>query len=313
MIKEMSNKEYQDVPAISHSLLVAIRKKGVYPAFLESAFNPEREEVVKDCFDIGNAYHKLISEPAVLENFEDYKSQWEAIKEQKGAYLTIELTESNLYIFDFGQKRTNLAYEKFAKTLTLSGDDLILNWNEFETVVNMAKKMREFPLFQGFLTYEVIGFEKSIFQDVNFFGKQIPFKVRPDFLVKIGESYVIVDFKSTKAVSYDEMERIGEIEGYDIQAEDYIDIVSKEFNISRDSVSFVCFLQSKEFPDIIKAFKFNSDSLTEARTDIDQLTSDFCDKYENFENEGVNVFIDSDLEIHTFKHYERKINQDLKE
>lgn len=313
MIKEMSNKEYQDVPAISHSLLVAIRKKGVYPAFLESAFNPEREEVVKDCFDIGNAYHKLISEPAVLENFEDYKSQWEAIKEQKGAYLTIELTESNLYIFDFGQKRTNLAYEKFAKTLTLSGDDLILNWNEFETVVNMAKKMREFPLFQGFLTYEVIGFEKSIFQDVNFFGKQIPFKVRPDFLVKIGESYVIVDFKSTKAVSYDEMERIGEIEGYDIQAEDYIDIVSKEFNISRDSVSFVCFLQSKEFPDIIKAFKFNSDSLTEARTDIDQLTSDFWDKYENFENEGVNVFIDSDLEIHTFKHYERKINQDLKE
>lgn len=313
MIKEMSNKEYQDVPAISHSLLVAIRKKGVYPAFLESAFNPEREEVVKDCFDIGNAYHKLISEPAVLENFEDYKSQWEAIKEQKGAYLTIELTESNLYIFDFGQKRTNLAYEKFAKTLTLSGDDLILNWNEFETVVNMAKKMREFPLFQGFLTYEVIGFEKSIFQDVNFFGKQIPFKVRPDFLVKIGESYVIVDFKSTKAVSYDEMERIGEIEGYDIQAEDYIDIVSKEFNISRDSVSFVCFLQSKEFPDIIKAFKFNSDSLTEARTDIDQLTSDFWDKYENFENEGVNAFIDSDLEIHTFKHYERKINQDLKE
>lgn len=313
MIKEMSNKEYQDIPAISHSLLVAIRKKGFYPAFLESAFNPNRTEIIKDCFDVGNAYHKLISEPAVLDNFEDYKSQWESMKEQKGAYLTIELTESNLYIFDFGQKRTNLAYEKFVNTLCLSGDDLILNWGEFETVVNMAKKMREFPLFQGFLTYEVIGFEKSIFQDVNYFGKQIPFKIRPDFLIKVGESYVIVDFKSTKAVSYNEMERIGEIEGYDIQAEDYIDIVSKEFNVPHDSVSFVCFLQSKEFPEIIKAFQFNSDSLTEARTDIDQFASDFWDKYETYQNEGDNAFIDSDLEIHTFKHYERMIKQDLKE
>ena len=313
MIKEISNKEYQDIPAISHSLLVAIRKKGLYPAFLESAFNPDREEKVKDCFDVGNAYHTLISAPEVLDNFEDYESQWLALKGQKDAYITVELPETRLYIYDFGQKRSNLAYEKFSNTICLSGDDLILNWSEFEMVVNMAKKMREFPLFQGFLTYEVIGFEKSIFQDINYFGKQIPFKIRPDFLVKIGESYVIVDFKSTKAVSYDEMERIGEIEGYDIQAEDYIDVVSKEFNVSHDSVSFVCFIQSKEFPEIIKAFQFNSDSLIEARTDIDQFASDFWDKYEEYQQKGTSAFIDTDLEIHTFKHYERKINQDLKE
>lgn len=313
MIKEISNKEYQDIPAVSHSLLVAIRKKGIYPAFLESAFNPDREEKVKDCFDIGNAYHALISAPEVLENLEDYKSQWENIKEQKGAYLTIDLPETRFYIYDFGQKRSNLSYEKFISTICLTGDDLVLNWSEFEMVANMAKKMREFPLFQGFLTYEVIGFEKSIFQDINFFGKQIPFKIRPDLLIKVGESYVIVDFKSTKATSYDEMERIGEIEGYDIQAEDYIDLVSKEFNVSHDSVSFACLVQSKDFPDIIRAFKFNSDSLIEARTDIDQFASDFWDKYEQYEKEGVNVFIDSDSEIHTFKHYERKINQDLKE
>ena len=313
MIKEISNKEYQSIPAISHSLLVAIRKKGFYPAFLDSPFNPDREDVVKDCFDIGNAYHTLISAPEVINNFENYRIGWDRIKEQKGQYLTINLPETTWYIYDFGQKRSTLAYSKFVNSMCLTGDDLVLNWKEFELVVNMAKKMREYPLFQAFMTKEVIGFEKSIFVNKNAYGKEIPFKARPDLLVKVGESYVIIDFKSTKAVSYDEMERLGEIEGYDIQVEDYIDIVSQEFNVSRDSVSFICFVQSKEYPDLIRAFSFNSDSLTEARTDIDGLSSDFWDKYEEYQNNGTNAFIEPDIEIHTFKHYERKIQQDLKE
>ena len=47
MIKDISNNEYQNTKAISHSLLVQIRKEGVYPAFLNSCFNENRVEAIE--------------------------------------------------------------------------------------------------------------------------------------------------------------------------------------------------------------------------------------------------------------------------
>lgn len=324
MLKKISNKEYQSIPAISHSLLVAIRKKGYLPAFLTSAFNPDRKDETKDCFDLGNAYHTLISCPEVLEHFEEYKTAWERGIQDKDFYLCIDLPETKWYIYDFGTRRTNVAYTKFATKIAMSGDDLILNWEEFELACSMATKMRENPLFQYFNSQEVIGFEVSIFRDVALYGRTTQFRIRPDMLVKLADgSYVIIDFKSTKAVSYEEMENVGEKEGYDIQAKDYIDRVSEEFEVPKDKVRFICLLQSKEFPELIKAFEFNSDSLVEAETDIYELSSGFLERYERYKEGDSFAFLyvtnldnpelHLDIEIHNFKHWERRIKQDLKE
>lgn len=317
MIKNISNKEYQSTPAISHSLLVKIRKEGIYPAFLDSCFNENRIEEVKDCFDLGNAYHTLVALPDIVNNLENYKEEWLKIKNESGkkdGCLKIELPETDWYIYDFGLKRSNKAYTDFVKNICLTGDDLVLNWEEFETACNMAKEMQNHPLFVFFKERcEVVGFEKSIFRDVLVYGKMIPFKVRPDLLVKTAEGYIIIDFKSTKASSYDEMERIGEYEGYDIQAKDYIDRVAEEFEVPASNIRFICMMQSKKFPKIIRAFEFNNDSLIEAETDIYKYSIDFFERLNNYKDVGEDAFIDLDVDVHTFKHYERKIEQDLKE
>ena len=219
MKKRISNAEYQSIPAISHSLLVQIRKEGLLPAFLNSSFNPNREDEVKDCFDIGNAYHTLCSCPEVLESYSEYENAWNELQSQpkekgKDVYLTIDLPETTWYIFDFGQKRSNKAYSEFCRNVMLTGDDLVLNWEEFSQVCEMAKKMRENLIFR-YLTEknEVIGYEDSYMTSLHSFGMTIDYRIRPDLLVKSEDGdYIIVDFKSSRCISYDDMERIGYFE-----------------------------------------------------------------------------------------------------
>ena len=320
MLKRITNTEYQSIPAISHSLLVQIRKEGILPAFLNSSFNPNREDETKDCFDIGNAYHALCSCPEVVENFPEYEETWKELQSRpkekgKEIYLTIELPETTWYIYDFGQKRTNKAYVEFCSNVMLTGDDLVLNWEEFSQVCEMAKQMRENLIFR-YLTEknEIIGYENSYLSTLSMFGSTIDFRIRPDLLVKSEDgSYIIVDFKSSRYVSYDDMERIGYFEGYDIQAKLYIDRIAEEYNVPKDKVRFICLIQSKKYPSIIRAFEFTNDSLVEADTDIETLSCEFWEKYLQYKEDGdINHFIEPDLEIHKFKHYERKITEDLK-
>lgn len=323
MLKKISNTEYQSIPAISHSLLVQMRKEGLLPAFLNSPFNPNKEEEVKDCFDIGIAYHALCSCPEIVNNYENYKESWETLKrsslnskEKIKLYLTIELPETTWYIYDFGQKRTNKAYTEFCESVMLTGDDLVLNWDEFTLVCDMARKMQENPLFIYLTTKnEVIGFEDSYINSLLSFGMTIQYRIRPDLLVKSEDgTYIIVDFKSSRAVSYEDMERIGYFEGYDIQAKLYINLISREYNVPEDKVRFICLLQSKKYPELIRAFEFTNDSLIEAQTDIDNLSCEFWENWEKYQQDkDVNNFIKPDFEIHKFKHYERLITEDLKE
>ena len=72
----MSNKAYQDIPALSHSLIVACRDKGMLPAWRNSPFNPDRESTAPtDALEQGQLYHCLIRHPEIIERMEEFMTE----------------------------------------------------------------------------------------------------------------------------------------------------------------------------------------------------------------------------------------------
>ena len=318
-----SNKAYHAIPALSHSLIWAIKNEGIYPAFLDSAFNPNRVEPEdKDALVQGQLYHIFLASPelakdvyngdAVLQEFpvclkpEAKSPVYEPVKELSVDDFTV------VFVFDFGLKRTNQKYIDIVAYLKQSGkwtdDAIVVNQAELDTAATMIYTLTQLPVYQGLMQHEVVSREESI----EFEYKGMKFKSKPDILLRTAEGkYIIVDGKTTRLTTREGMQKEGERMGYNLQDVIHRHGVAAKYGVAVEDVSMVYLMQNKdtEYEGLIcYAFTFEDASRTWAETDIDIIADDFMKRYANSAaGTQKGAFVDIDTNIYPFVHWEPKL------
>lgn len=313
----ISNKKYHEIPALSHSLIVACRDKGALMAFKESAFNPNREErEPTDALVFGQLYHTLIAHQDIIENTDSYTSSLTIClnptskKPVDEGLKTVSVDDTTvIFIYDFGASRRNKAYgavvEYLQQTNQWTDDAIVCNQTEFDQCIKMVKALYANPYYQAFMTqYELVGYETDImFQFDNF-----DFKAKPDVLLKDSKTgnYFILDWKTTKEKTREQIQTCGQKMGYHIQSHLYINAVCQKYNVPASQVCMLFFMQNKECPEIIYVARFNKDSNMLADAECCQYARDFAWKLKKYQEGDQRAFIE-DCGIIDFAYYEPKL------
>lgn len=321
----MSNKEYHKIAAISHSFVCNIKTNGVYAAFIDSVFNPNAEEPDQtDALVQGQLYHTLIANPDIAESFyENGTANAEAIPICLNATAKNPVYESCyiipvddytvIFVFDFGLTRSNLKYMRAVEILKQSGrwtdDSILVNTIELSTMSTMVHTLVNLPVYTSLMANEVVAREEPIFFEYD----GVKYKAKPDLILKTKhDTYIIVDYKSTRLTSRESMQREGEKMGYDIQDSIYRRAVADKYGVSLKNIKMVFLMQNKD-PKynglICYALGFEKPSQQWADANIQSIVRDFMWRYEQSEH-GTSVapFLDMTPEIYSFSHYEPKLD-----
>lgn len=312
-VKKMSNSAYQQVRALSHSLLVKAKINPML-AYLQSNFNPEYESPSdNDALIFGQLFHVLVRLPDLTARREEYltayrdaMAKYAKLKENKKRgepmppmpIINIQYDEGTIYITDFGLSRRNKAYAEAREQVRAKDDDMVITADEFERACDQARCLLAHPVYQRLhADAEIIGDELCIVRQLDGYD----YKIKVDRLIKRGDEYIIFDWKSTKEEGVTTMQNVGQRMGYDIQNELYKRMVAEEYGVPMSQVQMIFFLQCKEMPLTMFAFDFGPESESQARIDRQMAADDFMERLNR--NVGLAGFVQVQTEIMRFRHY----------
>lgn len=306
----MTNSQYQKEKAISHSLIVEILDN-VLTAYKKSPWNPTPEEKEdNDSLIQGQLYHILASAPEIAHQCNEYLEKFNALQDNylkaKAAkktaeqpYISIDYLDGKIHIADFGLSRRNKAYTEIKKTINPTEDDLVVSADEFKNVCDMIRLLVCHPIYNSIHNgAEIVSDEKSLFMKID----GVDYKCRIDRLLKVGNKYRIIDWKTTKETSLETIACRGESMGYHIQAELYKRIVSMTYGT--DDVEMVFVFQNKENPELVYALDFEDESLDFAKNQREMAAGDFMERLSR--GNGLVDFMPIQTEIKHFRHFPEK-------
>ena len=315
----MTNSQYQKEKAISHSLIVEILDS-VLTAYKKSPWNPTPEEKEdNDALVQGNLYHILIGAPQIVANCQEYLDKFFTAQEQyqkakadkkkakastkiaEAPYVSIEYMDGKIHIADFGLTRRNKAYTEIKTAINSGDDDYIVSADEFKNICDMVRFLTAHPIYNSVHNgAEIIGDERTLLTKIDGYD----YKCKIDRLLKVGNKYRIIDWKTTKETSLDVIACRGESMEYHIQAELYKRIVSLVYEVPFDDVEMVFVFQNKENPELVYALDFENDSLEMAKNQREMTVADFMERLSR--GNGLVDFIPIQTEIKHFRHFPEK-------
>lgn len=297
----MSNKAYQDIPALSHSLIVACRDKGMLPAWRNSPFNPERESVLPtDALEQGQLYHCLIHHPEVIERMEECMTESviclnpsaKTPKDETLYQISIDDT-TIIYVFPFGKMRTTQKYQDLRDYLAAFNmwvdDGIICTKEELDAVVQRLQFLFVHPIYQVLSQYKQIGAEIKVeFQlDGN------PCKAELDAVYQMPNGkYLVVDWKTTRYSTRQGIQVCGEKLGYHIQDYIYRNAAAQHFGVSVNDIEMCFVFQNKDYPEMVYRAVFGLESYAQGESDYAQYGRDFMARVENSKTMGFVAFMD---------------------
>lgn len=304
----MSNFAYQNIPALSHSLIVECQRLGTLRAWRESAFNPDREKTQPtDALEQGQLYHCLIAHQEIVNDIDSFTTEMNiclkpTAKTPKDELLKIISVDDTtcIFVFDFGCSRKNKAYTEIVEYLQANNqwtdDAIVCNQTELDDTISRLKFLFVHPTYQMLNQYQCISTEKVI----EFTLDDNPCKAQIDSLYKVDEShYLIVDWKTTRYSTREDIQMCGEYQGYHIQDYIYRNAVAAEFGIPVENVQMKFIFQNKEAPEVVYSAYFGEDSYKQGKDDFEIIGRDFMDRVNKYKTTGFVAFMDvcSDLKF----------------
>lgn len=309
-MQKISNAEYHKIPMLSHSVLKEARKN-VYVAYKNSAFCPAYvAPKPTDQMAFGNLYHALIHNQEVVNKCSEYMTAWETLykkykklKETNNKaempVLSIKYDEGLIHITNWGLTRANKAYDSIIVKLSPADTDLVVTSDEFQQACELVRALTMHPTYNSLhANAELLGDEVAIFEELDGYK----YKCKIDRILKVGDKYIAIDWKSTKENDLSAIQRIGQKMGYDMQSELYCALIAKHFNVPKSNVSMIFVFQCKEYPLIVWALKCNHESISKAQLDRETAANDFMERL-NRGNREVG-FLPIQADIAYFRHYE---------
>lgn len=209
-METMSNAEYRKHEGISASDLKKMVKSMAHWKYAKD--HPDESDSPALLF--GRAIHKMVLEP--------YDFQNEYIVSPK---------------FD---RRTKEGKEAYTKFLDEAEGKEVIDEELYQTILNMKEELYRTPCVQKLIAGE---HEKSFFWVDEQTG--IKCKHRPDSIGKLGDEYIIIDYKSCNNAETSAFMRDAIKFGYDIQAAHYIEGMR---SVTGHDYKFVFICQEKTAP-----------------------------------------------------------------
>lgn len=321
-----SNKSYHAQKAISHSFICNIMKNGMYPAFIESCFNPNYSETEPtDALEQGQLYHTLMANKSIAETI--YENGVDGCTEipvclnpdaknpvYNPCYIIPVDDYTVIFVFDYGMSRQNVKYTTLVQMLKNSSqwteDAIVVNMKELISIATMVHTIQHLPVYMSlFENKEIVAKEEPIFYEYQ--GNK--YKIKPDVILKDAKGdYYIVDYKTTRLTNREDMQKEGEKQGYHIQDCMYKRGVALHYNVDPNKVHMVFLMQNKtpEYNGLIcYAFIFEKYSMSWADTIISSIVDDFMFRYKSSDNGNTSTsFIDLTPNLYTFSHYEPRLD-----
>ena len=213
----MTNKEYREHEGISKSALWEIRKS---PLHFKWKMEHPQEDTPALIF--GRAVHK-----------------W--VLEEDDFYNEFIILPSNI------DRRTKDGKEMYNCFMLKSAGKTILTESDFEIIRDMKAEIMKNEMAVNLLAGKK---ETSLFGTDELTGEKI--KARPDILTEIGDTLIIVDYKSCESAETDAFTKSALSYGYHLQDAMYSEVVKQ--NYKKEPI-FMFVAQEKKPPYAVNIFK----------------------------------------------------------
>lgn len=306
----MSNKAYQSIPALSHSLIANCKNYGYLVAWRKSPFNPESTDAEpSDALEQGQLYHCLIRYPEIVQNLDAYMDRRNIClnpdaktpKDESLGLISVDDT-TVIFVFDFGASRKNKKYTDLHNYLVSNNmwtdNAIICTQDELDNTMKLLQFIFVHPHYVSLSQYEKIGTEEVI----EFTLDDNPCKAEIDALYKVGpDQYLIVDWKTTRYCTRQAIQRCGEYLDYHIQDYIYCNAVAAKYGVPVENVKMCFIMQNKTYPEIVYRVGFSDESYQQGESDFAEYGRDFMARLQKSKTDGFVAFMDVCSEL-TFSH-----------